>query len=271
MGLTKTSAGDRLTYVFDLDGVIYRGDEPQPHARETVLALRDMGHTVRFYTNNSAQSRRSYAAKLESMSIPTPIEHIMTSSYATALYFLEQGAVGRSVYQIGESGIKEELEAVGMKVITDCGSPDAHIDYVVVGIDRDFHYNKLARAQNAILHGARFIATNEDATFPVEGGAVMPGGGSIVAAVRAATSVDPFVIGKPQTYAFDKILELTHTAPDRAIMVGDRLDTDIEVGNRAGAHTVLVLTGVSTREQAQDALGCLRPERIIDTLAELLV
>ena len=270
MRLNESLVMDRLTYVLDLDGVIYRGMEPQPHAKETVLTLRDRGHTVRFYTNNSAQSRQSYAAKLESMGIPTPSDHIMTSSYAAALYFIEKNAVGKTVYQIGESGITEELEAVGMRVITDGAECDSRIDFVVVGIDRDFHYRKLAFAQKAIDGGAEFIATNEDPTFPIEGGVLLPGGGSLVAAVRAATSVQPFVIGKPQTYAFNKILELTGSTPRQSIMVGDRLDTDILVGNRAGARTVLVLTGVATREEAERAVGDLKPDRIIDTLAELI-
>jgi 4-nitrophenyl phosphatase len=267
MQLTNT---DPQTYVFDLDGVIYRGLEPQPHAKEVVLALRQHGHAVRFYTNNAAKSRQFYVSKLDSMGIPTPIEDIMTSSYATALYFIEKNAVGKTVYRIGERGMAEEFEAVGMKVLYDLDEPDAKIDFVAVGIDREFHYRKLARAQKAILSGAQFIATNEDATFPVEGGALMPGGGCMVSAVRTATGVEPFVIGKPETYAYDKILELVNCPPERSIMIGDRLETDIAVGNRAGAQTVLVLTGVTSRNEAERAMGELRPDWIIDTLKELL-
>lgn len=269
MRFTKASPENRLTYVFDLDGVIYRGTEPQPHSREVICALRDQGHTVRFYTNNSALSRTAYSAKLAAMDIPTPIDEIMTSSYATALYFVEKNAAGKTAYRIGESGISEELEAVGMNVVVDMECPEAAIDYVVVGIDQDFHYRKLARAQRAILSGARFIATNEDATFPIEGGALLPGGGCMVAAIRTATSVEPFVVGKPHVYAYDKILELTNTPANRSVMIGDRLDTDILVGNRAGVLTVLVLTGVTSREEGEQAVGDLKPDRIINTLAEL--
>jgi len=267
MQLTNT---DLKTYVFDLDGVIYRGMEPQPHAKELILALRSQGYAVRFYTNNAARSRHFYVSKLEKMGIPTPIEHIMTSSYATALYFMEINAVGKTVYRVGEKGMAEEFEAVGMKVIYDQEEPDAQVDFVAVGLDREFHYRKLARAQNAILSGAQFIATNEDATFPMEAGTLLPGGGCMVAAIRTATSVEPFVIGKPETYAYDKILELTNCRPKNSIMVGDRLDTDILVGNRAGAHTVLVLTGVTSREQAEQAEGDLVPELIVENLGELL-
>lgn len=263
-------AQEGLTYVFDLDGVIYRGKEPQPHAREVILALRSRGNAVRFYTNNAARHRDYYLPKLESIGIPTPIEHIMTSSYAAALYFKEQHAQGKTVYRVGEEGMAREFEGVGMRVIYDLEDPDAKIDYVVAGLDRDFHYRKIARAQNAILAGARFIATNEDATFPMEGGTLLPGGGCMVAAIYTATGVDPFVIGKPETYAYNKILEETGRPASRSIMVGDRLDTDIAVGNRAGAQTVLVLTGVTSREEAESASGELKPDRIIDTLEELL-
>ena len=268
--MKQSTNAPRLTYVFDLDGVIYRGRESQPHAKEVVLALRSQGHAVRFYTNNAAKSRDTYLSKLESMGIPTPIDHIMTSSYAAALYFIEQNAIGKTVYRVGEQGMAKELEAVGMKVIYDLDEPDAHIDYVVAGLDRDFHYRKLARAQRAILAGARFIATNEDPTFPIEGGALLPGGGCMVAALRTATNTEPFVIGKPSTYAYNKILELTGSTPERSVMIGDRLDTDIAVGNRAGARTVLVLTGVTSREEAESAVGDLKPDRIIATLEELL-
>ncbi len=140
----------------------------------------------------------------------------------------------------------------------------------MVGLDRSFTYDKLARAQDAILGGARFVATNEDATFPLEGDRVAPGAGSIVAAVKTATSVTPFVVGKPETYAFHKILDIAGVAPERCIVIGDRLDTDIVVGNRSGAQTVLVCTGISSREDGESALGECRPDRIIDTLAELI-
>jgi 4-nitrophenyl phosphatase len=269
MGLANAPRDSRLTYVFDLDGVIYRGTEPQPHAQQLVQSLRDQGHYVRFFTNNSAATREDYVRKLTGMGIPVTIDEIMTSSYATALYFKERGALGKTVYRIGEQGMEDELTAGGMRVIYDQDEPDAKIDFVVVGLDRDFHYRKLARAMSAILNGAEFIATNCDATFPVESGELLPGGGSIASAVAVAVGRDPYVIGKPETYAMQKILDQTGSRPDEAIVVGDRLDTDIEAGNRIGACTVLVLTGVTSREQAEAAEGDMEPDVIIDTLAEL--
>ncbi|MEN6355841.1 MAG: HAD-IIA family hydrolase [Armatimonadota bacterium] len=265
--LTNT---ERLTYVFDLDGVIYRGMEPQPHANEVLAELKRRGHIVRFFTNNATKTRLSYVCKLEKMGVPATIDEIMTSSYATALYFVEKKAVGKTVYRIGEKGMAEEFEAVGMHVIYDQDEPDAPIDFVTVGLDREFNYRKLVRAQHAILDGAQFIATNEDATFPIESGALLPGAGAIVASVRTATSVKPFVVGKPETYAYNKVLELVGCPAERSVMVGDRLDTDIVGGNRAGARSVLVLTGVTSREQAMHANGEAKPDQIIETLEGLL-
>ena len=193
--LTITSASSSLTYVFDLDGVIYRGMEPQPHSREIIAALKAAGHTVRYFTNNSAQTRPNYSAKLTNMGIPTSIDEIMTSSYATALYLQDKGVTGGTAYKVGGAGIFEELEAIGIRVLSDDEDMDAEIDFVVVGLDRKFNYDKLMRAQNAILNGAQFIATNADPTFPMESGTLLPGGGCMVAAVRTATDVEPVIIG----------------------------------------------------------------------------
>lgn len=172
-----------LTYVFDLDGVIYRGMELMPSARETLATLRKNGNNVWFFTNNAALSRKSYVEKLAKLDIPSTTNQIMTSAYATALHMEEIGAVGKTAYMIGGEGIKEELELIGMKVLADDEEPDAKIDYVVVGIDRAISYNKIARAQQSIFDGAEFIATNADASYPSDGGKILPGAGCMVAAV----------------------------------------------------------------------------------------
>lgn len=270
MGTIFSTLADQLTFIFDLDGVIYRGWEPQPTAIETLNALRNSGHFVRFYTNNSASSRKSYSDKLGKLGFPTPPEEIMTTSYATGFYLVEQGAAGKTAFRIGGDGIREELEAVGIHCIAGEEEPDAKIDYVVVGIDRQFNYQKLTRAQHAIFEGARFIATNRDPTYPVEDKVLMPGGGCMVAAVQTAAGIDPFVIGKPETYAFNKILEMTGSKPEHAVMTGDRLDTDILVAKRAGSHSVLVLTGVNNRKDAANATDEMKPEVVIEELGELL-
>ncbi len=270
MVIKNRPAGAVTTYIFDLDGVVYRGKDILPHSRETIDRLKKSGHNVRFFTNNATKSRRQYLDKLSSFGVETSIDEIMTSSYAAALYFEENNESGKTVFRIGEEGMSEELRNVGMEVIEDPSKNGVAIDYVVVGMDRYFDYNKLLRAQQAIVNGAKFIATNEDKTFPVENGNVLPGGGTMVAAVRAATSVEPLVMGKPETYAFKKIMDLAGATPEDTVMVGDRLDTDIAAGNRAGAWTVLVLTGVNTREDADNAADEMLPNEIIKDLSELI-
>lgn len=266
-----SNQSEQFTFIFDLDGVIYRGWEPQPSAIETLHNLKNMGHYVRFYTNNSSASRNSYSSKMSKLGFPTPPEDIMTTSYATAFYLIEQGAAGKTVLYVGGDGIREELEAVGIHCIAGDQEPEAQPEYVVVGIDREFTYARLTRAQHAIFDGARFIATNRDSSFPLEDDVLMPGAGCIVAAVQTSCGVEPYVIGKPETYAFHKILEVTGSDVEHAVMVGDRLDTDILVAKNAGARSVLVLTGVDKRIDADNAPDELKPDVIVETLEEMLV
>ncbi|GIV19905.1 MAG: hypothetical protein KatS3mg023_1656 [Armatimonadota bacterium] len=258
--------GHRL-YIFDLDGVIYRGEEPMPFAAETIHRLRREGKMVRFLTNNSALTREAYVRRLTGMGIPCDEEDFMTSAYATALYLQSQGASGKRVFIVGEEGIHEELRRIGMQVVTDPEEEGA--DYVVVGIDRDFTYDKLRRAHYAIQQGAQFIATNRDATYPAAGGKIVPGGGAIVAAIATCTGVEPLVIGKPNVYSIQLLLQRSGVLPSQAVLVGDRLDTDVLVGKRAGVYTVLVLTGVTSEEEVWQAPPEMTPQRVIGTLAEL--
>lgn len=258
---------DHRLYIFDLDGVIYRGEEPMPYAAETVARLRREGKQVCFLTNNSASTREAYARRLTAMGIPTTEDDFMTSAYATAIYLQSEGATGKRVYIVGEEGIHEELRRIGMVIVEDAERDK--VDYVVVGIDRRFTYDKLRQAHYAITHGATFIATNRDTTYPAAGGRIVPGGGALVAAVVACTGMEPLVIGKPNTYSIQLLLSRYHLEPSQAVLVGDRLDTDILVGNRARINTVLVLTGVTREEEVWAAPEEMLPNRIIDTLEEL--
>jgi 4-nitrophenyl phosphatase len=260
-------------YVFDLDGVLYLGDTPIPHATEAIIRLQQAGKALYFLTNNSGRTRADYREKLASVNgLHVSEDSIFTSAYATALYLKSVGAAGRKVFVIGEAGLVQELADIGGLIpITQPDSiPFTEIDYVVSGIDRQFTYDKLRYAHAAIAHGhAQFIATNRDATYPVESGPI-PGSGSLVAALATAVGKDPFVIGKPETHAYEAILKAAGVTAENSVMVGDRLDTDIAVGNRAGAHTILVLTGVSTREEADIAPPNERPDFIIGDLRELV-
>ena len=273
---TPSTPADTLAavtvYVFDLDGVLYLGSTPIAHAAEAVRRLQDAGKSVYFLTNNSAQTRADYQAKLLKVNgLEVPESAIFTSAYATALYLKQRGAAGCSAFVIGELGLAAELrDSAGMEVVTQPDAVNYHdIDYVVVGIDRQFTYDKLRFAHACITRGhAQFLATNRDTTLPTEDGEV-PGGGSLVAALAAAAGREPVNLGKPEAHGYEAILTAANVKASESVMIGDRLDTDIAVGRRSGAHTVLVLTGVTSPAQAQAAPPEWRPERIIGDLREL--
>ncbi|MGQ9524244.1 MAG: HAD-IIA family hydrolase [Armatimonadota bacterium] len=256
-----------MLFIFDLDGVVYRGDEPVPYSAEAVAYLRDQGHYVCFLTNNSACTRTYYSQKLARFGISAEPSDVMTSAYATALRLQEMGLSGARVMVVGEQGLRQELSLAGVRFVEACNGSRA--DVVVVGIDRTFTYQKLKAAQQAILQGAVFIATNRDATYPLEEGAVEPGGGAIVAAIEVASGRTPILIGKPSDYTVRKILEAHGAQPEDAVIVGDRLDTDIAVGNAVGLKTVLVLTGVSTVQQVSDADPSTTPDLVLPDLRGL--
>ena len=261
------------TYVFDLDGVMYLGDTPIPYATDTVERLSRAGKRIFFLTNNSGKTRQSYRDKLQQVNgLDVPVDSIYTSAFATALYLRDRrAAADRTVFVIGEAGLAQELEETGgLRAVTvPFQRPSSEIDFVVVGIDRNFTYEKLRYAHEAVTQGhAEFIATNRDATFPMEHGEI-PGGGSLVAAVATACGRDPLTIGKPEPHAYEAILKAASVSAGQSIMIGDRLDTDIAIGNRVGAHTALVLTGVTSRETALSAPEIWRPGQILRDLREL--
>jgi 4-nitrophenyl phosphatase len=255
------------TFVFDLDGVIWRGESPVPGARESVAKLRAAGRRCLYATNNSSRQPDFFVAKLGAMGIETIAGDIVTSATATALYLSRHMPTGFSVYVVGEEGIAALLRGIGAHVVTD-QEPAERVDCVVVGIDRAFNYAKLQRAQHFLLQGAKFIATNRDSTFPIEGG-VVPGSGSIVAAVATAAEMEPLSMGKPEPGMLLAILEQYGLKPEQAAMIGDRLDTDIACGHRAGIGSIFVATGVTPMETAQQASGELRPHLFFEDLPAL--
>lgn len=255
-------------YVFDMDGVLWTMEDPLPYAAEVLQELRRRGALVHYLTNNSSRTRQDYVEKLIRLGMPATIDEVMTSAYATAQILRAEGAAGRKAFIIGEKGLREELEAAGVQVVDDVDA--GRVDYVVVGWDRGFTYAKLAAAHRAVLEGAEFIATNRDATYPDAGGRTLPGGGTLVMALQTCTGVTPRTIGKPEPYTLDLILAKTGVDRAEAIIVGDRLDTDIAQGRRAGVTATLVLTGVTTREQAESAPPEQRPDSVLEDLRGLL-
>ena len=252
--------------IFDLDGVIYRGQTPLPGAGDVTRWLQARDFQTYYFTNNSTKTRESYVELLAGYGVSTDVDHIVTSASLTARYFTDNGLSRARVLVVGEAGLPAELRAVGVRVVRRCGRKP--VDYVVVGMDRKFTYAKLHEAQQAILAGATFIATNRDATYPVEGN-VIPGGGSIVAAVATAAEKEPLLIGKPSPEAGKLITHAAGVEPHEALMVGDRLETDIEMGRRAGLLTCLVLTGISTRQEAEALPPKNQPHWTVDTIQQV--
>jgi len=248
-------------FLIDMDGVLYRGEERLPGARRFLRALEEKGVPYVLLTNNATRTPTQFAEKLARMDIDVPPKRILTSAVATARYLARVARPGTRVYAIGMEGLFRALEEQGF-VIT-----QQNPEYVVVGLDTAVTYEKLATATLAIRNGAAFIGTNPDRTLPTEKGLV-PGAGALLAAVEAATDVAPKVIGKPEAEVYHTALEMLGTPPETTAMLGDRLDTDIAGAKRLNLLTILVLTGVTTREAL--ANSSLQPDWVVENLDALL-
>ncbi len=251
-------------FVFDMDGVFYVGTRTLPGVQDLLDALALRGRKVMLATNNSMATPALYVERLAGMGIRVPAEEILTSALATHDYLLKTLPPGSGLFVIGMPALREQLFADGVFHPVQFGEEQPAA--LVVGLDRQFTYDKLAAAAATVRSGARFIATNADATLPTENGLV-PGAGSVVAAIRVASGVEPTVIGKPETPMLEMALARMGVEPREAVMVGDRLDTDILAGQRTGMLTALVLTGVSTREEI--AAFPIKPDIVADDLPSL--
>lgn len=255
-------------YVFDMDGVIWNMNDPIPGAAEAIERLRSRGDRATFLTNNSSQSRQSYVDKLARFGIDTCVDDVMTSAYATAHVLAQEGGAGSSAFVVGGPGLVEELEGVGIRVVSSL--EEGPVDRVIVGWDRSLTFDKLATAHAAVTEcKAEFIATNRDPTYPCGPGRTLPGGGSIVALLVASTGVTPRTIGKPEPHALKILLDAAGVGPTDCVVIGDRLDTDIALGRRFGTRTALVLTGVSTMADVEATPVDLRPDVVWQDLSEL--
>jgi len=251
----------------DLDGVIYLGDSPIPGAVSFVQRLKESGIRYLFVTNSTLHPRDFYSRKLTAMGIPACEEDVITAAYATYRYLLHRERLRPfKVFLLGEEGLRRELSRLRCTFLSE-KDPEA-ADYVVVGLDRSITYSKLCKATSDLLSGARFVGVNNDALWPVEDG-FMPGVGMFVAALRAATGKRPYIVGKPNTFMLRLAMERADASPDEVLMVGDKLDSDILMGNRARVRTALVLTGVTSREDAASASGMLKPTLVVEDLMSL--
>jgi len=236
--------------IFDLDGVIYRGDKLLQGVDNVIQQLKELSINIVYNSNNSTATRQMYVERLNNFNISSKIGDFYTSASITAAEISKLKKKAK-IFVIGEIGLSEELKACGHEIIT-AESEYKKVDFVVVGLDRDFKYKNLALAQKCILEGnAQFYATNADATLPVDKG-VLPGAGVMVKALETCTGIKPIkVFGKPQPYGIELILKEKKVPTKNTAIFGDRLDTDILAGNLAGIKTVLVLTGVSQMKDVE--------------------
>ena len=227
-------------YLIDLDGTMYKGSERIEAASDFVKNLRDNGIPYLFVTNNSSRTPAQVAEKLVSFDIPAEEKMVFTTSQATANFIYEQKK-DATVYVIGEEGIQTAIEEKGFSVA------GVEADFVVVGIDREITYEKLAVACLAVRNGATFISTNGDIAIPTERG-LLPGNGSLTSVISVSTQSKPIFIGKPESIIMEQALKVLGTSKEETLMVGDYFDTDILAGMNAGMDTLLVHTGVTTKE-----------------------
>jgi 4-nitrophenyl phosphatase len=276
-----------LLLLVDLDGVLYRGTEPVPGVAAVLTARAERGDDVVYVTNNSMWYRSDYVGRIAGMGAPVTADRIVSSPRATALYLRDHEPSIQHVLTLGGPGLDRELEDAGFRVtraesVVDAirgdgvggtspvdgweaaGRPGA----VVVGLDPGIDYLRLTVTTDCIRGGARFIATNRDPVYPTEQ-RIRPGAGSIVAAVEAASGVTPTSIGKPEPYLLEEAARAVGRDATEAVMIGDGLVTDIAAAVAVGARSVLMLTGVTTREMVDAVEPERRPTAIAADAAEL--
>ena len=283
--------------IFDMDGVLYRGSILMPHARETLERLRRAGWQIFFATNNSTATRDEYVDRLAALELGGDMEHVVTSAYATAHYLERCAPRPKDVLVVGADGLRAEIRAVGIPVrdasslpgrnpppeaAADGADPGAMrryltalelpppADTVVVGLDLHLTYAKLAEAQRAVLAGARFICSNRDRAYPVEG-RLLPGAGSIVAAIEVATGQRALCIGKPEPFLFEEALRRAGwtRGAEPAVVVGDAPEYDMVAAHRVGATGVLITTGLTEVGAVEHAAGEAVPDHVVHSLEEL--
>ena len=260
-------------FVFDLDGTVYLGEAALPGAVAAIAELRRRGKQVLYVSNKPLEPRTAYAAKLTRLGIPTAAEDVITSGYVLGRHLAEHAPAAR-YYLIGEANLAAELRSHGLTIVAEFADQDPTavidphgIDAVIVAFDRTLDYRKLNTAYQALMRGARFYATNADKTCPLPGGAIPDAGGTL-AALEAMTGRRLEVLaGKPSPLTMAVALARLGLPPTRCMMVGDRLETDIAMGQQAGMLTAVTLTGVSTR--ADVARMAAPPTFVIEHLGEI--
>ena len=272
-----------MLLLVDLDGVVYRGAEPVPGVAAVLAARAAAGDDVVYVTNNSMWYRTDYVTRLSSMGAPVTPDRIISSGRATALYLRDLEPPVRRVLVVGGEGLIHEIVDVGIEAVfsgdaaerwlangRDAAAAVGAVDCVVVGLDMEFSYARLACASDAVRSGVRFVATNRDPAYPHEKG-VIPGSGSIVAAVETASGRVPVSIGKPGPLLLEVAAHAAGGNVTDAVMIGDSMVTDIPAARAVGARSVLMLTGLTSRAQADGIAAADLPTAIAADAAELAV
>jgi NagD protein len=248
------------SWLMDMDGVLVREETAIPGADRFLERLRETETPFLVLTNNSIYTRRDLAARLRQSGLEVPEEAIWTSALATAGFLDDQRPNG-SAYVIGEAGLTTALYQAGYTLT------ERNPDYVVLGETRTYSFERITAAIRLVSSGARFIATNPDPTGPSPDGP-LPATGSVAALITRATGVAPYFVGKPNPLMMRSALNAIDAHSETAAMVGDRMDTDVVSGLEAGLEAILVLTGLTTREEAER--HPYRPARIVDSVADLV-
>jgi 4-nitrophenyl phosphatase len=246
--------------IIDMDGVLYRGNEVISGTGEFVGFLRRQGIGFILATNNSTRTPQQFVGKLARMGVTVHADEVLTSAMATAGYLADIAPPGARVFVVGQDGLRTALREAGFTLVEDTA------EYVVAGMDFNICYERLAQATLLIRAGARFVGTNPDRTFPSERG-IVPGAGSLLAFLEAASGVTPTVIGKPETTMLEQALARLGAHRATTAVLGDRLETDILAGRRAGLLTLLVLSGVTDCKLL--AASEIQPDLVFRDIAHL--
>lgn len=231
-------------YLFDLDGTMYRGNEPIPSAIDFVHTLYEKGIPYLFISNNSTATPNTVSERLQKMGVKVTPSQVITSGEAAVHYISQRDKKEKTVYVIGESGLKSLLLEAGLV------EKEVEPDYVVVGLDRQINYEKFKIACSAVRSGATFIATNNDRAIPTEDG-LYPGNGALTSVITVTTGKEPIIVGKPEKIIMELALERLDVTRESVVMVGDNYDTDICAGINARIDTIHVATGVTSANEIE--------------------
>jgi len=252
--------------ILDMDGVIWKADAPIGDLASIFMRIREHGLKFVFATNNSTRTPEQYVEVLKELGVEVEPWQVITSSQGVAHAVAQKFPRGTKVFMIGEDGIRMALEERGFEILSVEEAPQAQA--VVMGIDRTINFEKVVEATLLVRDGTPFYATNTDRTFPTPRGEI-PGSGAWISVITTATGLQPIIAGKPFPFLMELALEKLGTKKEETLIVGDRLETDIAAGQAVGSPTALVLSGVSTREQAKTWEP--PPTIIAESLSKLVV